>query len=133
MPSSTRVEIGYNRNMTQATITLTGAGIHTPQQPITIDVHSASDAVHAHVEINARAAKRKATIWLVSEVGNMLMAGNPVLVIGENAVWRMPVLLSSSLTGFVGQVGTVDVDSQSGLLLVNDALAEQILQNVANI
>lgn len=70
------------------------------------------------------------TAWLVSEVGNMLMAGDPRLVIAQTTVWRLPVLLTSSEKGIVGEVGFVDVDAASGEPMTSDALHAQILNNV---
>lgn len=81
------------------------------------------------VNIDAETAQRKTTGWLISEVGNMLIAGTPQLVVANRTLWRIPALLTSSKIGTVGQVGTVDVDAVTGKLLVNDELIEQILNN----
>jgi hypothetical protein len=113
--------------MGQTTITLTGQGI---QQAREFDIHI---SVVAAVEIDARTARRKVTGWLVSEVGNMLMGGTPELVIGTSTVWRVPVILTSSIVGTVGQVGFVDVDCENGRLLLHDTLVEQILENVEHL
>jgi hypothetical protein len=80
--------------------------------------------------IDPHMAQRHVTRWVVSEVGNMLMGGAPQLVVSEQTVWRVPVMLGSSQRGILGEVGTVDVDAQTGELLLSDELAEQILQNV---
>ncbi|MGB0387606.1 MAG: hypothetical protein ACPGWR_22530 [Ardenticatenaceae bacterium] len=90
-------------------------------------------AVMVTVNIDANTARRDATVWLVSEVGNMLKAGTGQLVITNQAVWRMPALLTSSKIGTVGQVGTVDVDAVTGKLLVNDQLRVQILHNAKHL
>lgn len=85
------------------------------------------------VHIDANTARRRATGWLISEVGNKLKAGTGQLVITNQAVWRMPALLTSSKIGTVGQVGTVDVDAATGKLLVNDELREKILNNAKHL
>jgi hypothetical protein len=84
----------------------------------------------AAIEMDAQIARRTVTGWLVSEVGNMLIGGMPELVIGKSIVWRVPVILTSSIVGTVGQVGFVDVDCENGRLLLHDNLVKQILQNV---
>jgi hypothetical protein len=63
----------------------------------------------------------------------MLMGGMPQLIIRKDAVWRVPVLLTSSRMGTVGQAGSIDIDAESGKLQVNNELREQILNNVQNL
>jgi hypothetical protein len=63
----------------------------------------------------------------------MLVGGAPRLVISKQSVWRVPVILTSSAVGIIDQVGTVDVDSESGQILVSKELREQILDNVRNL
>ena len=85
------------------------------------------------INVDARTARRRAIAWLVSEVGNMLVSGAPQLVIGRQSVWRVPVILTSSSAGTVGQAGAVDVDAESGEALVGKELREQILDNVRHL
>jgi hypothetical protein len=113
--------------MENLTITLSGKGLEDSQE-LNIQV-----SVAANINIKAKTAQREATIWLVSEVGNMLISGMPQLVISKNAVWRIPALLTSSRSGVLGQVGSVDVDAESGELMTSDELREQILSNVQNL
>ena len=110
--------------MAQATITLSGEGVQDIQ---TLNVQI---AVEATIHVDAKTARKRATAWLASEVGNMLMAGTPQLVIAEQTVWRLPVLLMSSLSGIVGEVGTVNVDAATGEPAVNDELKKRILTHV---
>ena len=113
--------------MENLTITLSGKGLEDSQD-LNIQV-----SVAAVINIKAKTAQRKATTWLVSEVGNMLISGMPQLVISKNAVWRVPVLLTSSRSGILGQVGSVDVDAESGELMTSNELRVQILSNVQNL
>jgi len=85
-------------------------------------------AIRATIEVDAATAQRKATGWLVSEVGNLLLGDTPSLVIADRAVWRVPVLLTSPEIGVVGQVGTVDVDAQTGDVLANAELIEDLIK-----
>ena len=66
----------------------------------------------------------------MGEVGNMLLAGDPRLVIAESTVWRIPIKLTSSQTGVLGEVGFVDVDAATGVAHVSPAQISDILKNV---
>lgn len=106
---------------TSASIILTGAGLSVGKR---LDI---TVSISATVEVDAAMAQRKATAWLVSEVGNLLLGDTPALVIGPRTVWRVPVLLTSPSRGIVGQVGSVDVDAASGAVLADPLLAREIL------
>lgn len=110
--------------MAGTTITLKGAGIQDAQS---LDI---SISVVATVNVDAVTARRRVTAWLVSEVGNMMMGGSPELVIGTETLWRVPVILTSSSAGTLGEVGIVVVDAVTGELHVSDDLRDQILNNV---
>ena len=110
--------------MTNATITLSGEGLEDLNG---VDLQISVEAV---VNVDAKTARKAATAWLASEVGNMLLAGKPQLVISQTTVWRLPALLTSSEQGTIGEVGTVDVDASTGQVLVNNLLRTQILDNV---
>jgi hypothetical protein len=105
-------------------ITLTGPGLAVGKR---LDV---TVSVSATIEIDAVTAQRKATAWLVSEVGNLLMGDAPALVIGQRTVWRVPVLLTSPSRGVIGQVGTVDVDTTSGELLTDPLVTQELVTHV---
>ncbi len=113
--------------MGHTTITLTGDGVRDAQN------WNIQIAVAATVNIDAKMARRRVTAWLGSEVGNMLIGGEPQLVIGRQTVWRVPVQLTSSHSGTVGQVGVVEIDAESGEVLVTDQLREEILANVQHL
>jgi len=77
--------------------------------------------------VDAHKARRKVSAWLVQEVGNLLMGGEPRYVAGERPVWRVPVVVSY---GRRGEAACVDVDAQSGTLLVNEQTPQEIISNV---
>ena len=77
--------------------------------------------------IDARKARRKVSAWLVQNVGNLLMGGEPRYVAGERPVWRVPVVVSY---GRRGVAAFVDVDAQSGALLVNEQTPQEIIASV---
>lgn len=113
------------------TIILSGRGIAKNQLP---SIHL---TVKATVEVDEQSARRCVTIWLASEVGNMLVGGTPQLIIdpqgSHQTIWRVPVHLTSSKSGMLDQVGTVDVDGISGELLDTKATQDAILNNVNDV
>jgi hypothetical protein len=72
----------------------------------------------ADVHVTATMARRRVSRLVVSEIGNMLYGGEPSLAIGERICWRVPVILAYPDAGPVGQAGTLDVDVESGEVLV---------------
>jgi len=84
--------------------------------------------VHLSVEINVTAAiaRRKVNAFLATHVGNLLLADEPVLMLSERIAWRVPVDLTAPPAGRLGRVGEVDVDVESGELLLNDAQIAEI-------
>lgn len=75
------------------------------------------------IHVTAAEARRQVDRWLVDQVSYMMTAEMPLLVLDKRPVWRVPVVLTASHLGKVGQVGTVDVDVQTGQM---DDSAEQI-------
>lgn len=82
--------------------------------------------VSADVNISAYAARQKANGFLLSHVGYMLHAGEPELVIGPRIVWRVPVILSQRSRGDVGQVGALDVDVETGQVIIRPSQIEEM-------
>jgi hypothetical protein len=110
--------------MQNVSITLSADGLEDVQN-LKVNI-----TVVATVNVDAKTARRKVTEWLVSEVGNMLIGGMPRLVISSQTIWRVPVTLTSSVRQRQDEVGAVDVNAESGDLLINDQLSEQIINNV---
>jgi hypothetical protein len=81
--------------------------------------------------ISAKQAKRKLSRFLLDEVSLFIGPEDPLLVLtaGSSAVWRFPVEFSMAKQGRVGQVGTIDIDTQTGDLLVTE---EQLLEIKSN-
>lgn len=73
--------------------------------------------VTAPLRVTASEARRRVSRLVASEIGNLLYGGEPVLTVGERILWRVPVLLAYPDSGPVGQVGTLDVDVETGAVL----------------
>ncbi len=87
------------------------------------------------LKISAEEARRQVHTWLVGEVSYMIRAGESTLVIGEtdageqNALWRVPAILTATHLGDVGVVGHVDVEVVTGKMSESTARAALILNS----
>jgi hypothetical protein len=79
------------------------------------------------VSVYARTARRKVSTWLVRDVGNLLMGGEPEYIPGERPVWRVPVVVTH---GRQGCATFVDVDAQTGDLLLSEDAPQKVLAGV---
>jgi len=71
-------------------------------------------AVSADFNISAEVARQRANRFLIMNLGDQLHAGSPELVIGEHLSWRVPVHLALSRGGYLGKVGYLRIDAQTG-------------------
>jgi hypothetical protein len=93
--------------------------------PIHLTVHLA-----VTLNVTAEEARHRVNRQAVTEMGTGLVARDPELVmIGEQILWRVPVVLSLPGLGDMGQVGTVDVNAHTGALLLDAAAQERIIQH----
>jgi hypothetical protein len=84
-------------------------------------------SIHIQAEVlSAEAARREANYWLLENVGNLLRAENPELVLGDRLVWRIDIALTSPSRGWVGVVGRLEIDASSGEILANQSLVEEL-------
>ena len=82
----------------------------------------------AQVNITDFTAQRKVSKLLLDHVGNLLYGERPSLVVGRRLLWRVPVWLALPTTGPLGQVGTLDVDAQTGEILFTQQILEEIAE-----
>jgi hypothetical protein len=80
----------------------------------------------APVNVTSFSARQKVTGFVADEISTNMHAGEPKLVVGERICWRVPVILSMLPTGDRGEVGTIDVDVETGQLMANRNLVEEI-------
>ncbi len=74
--------------------------------------------VSAKQNFSAKSAQKIVRRFVADEIGYMLRAGEPGLVVGERLYWRVPVQLAFPDRGIVGAVGSIDVDVETGRMLV---------------
>ena len=80
----------------------------------------------ADVNISAYAARQKVNDFVLSNLNYVMHAGPPMLVLAERICWRVPVILSLTSRGDVGEVGVIDVDVKTGQMHVSPQLTVQI-------
>lgn len=79
---------------------------------VQVDIHITAD-----LNVSAYMAQRQVTTYLIDQVSDHLCGEDPELIIdGERFLWRVPVVLYLSPGGRIGQVGTLDIDAQTGQL-----------------
>lgn len=87
---------------------------------------SVSDMPALAVRIDAAMARRKVSGW-AGNISTSCGAGTPTLFIEPLRVfWRVPVYLTHGRLGYVGDIGTVDMDAQTGDMAVSDTLIKQM-------
>jgi hypothetical protein len=87
--------------------------------------------VSTRLGISAIQAKRKLARFLIDEISLFVGPEDPILVLADKRkiLWRFPIELTLGRQGWLGQVGTVDIDAQSGDLLINDELLMELKTN----
>jgi hypothetical protein len=67
---------------------------------------------------------------VVDNISDHMAGDDPTLVVdGDRFLWRVPVQLAVLPQGRLGQVGAIDVDAQSGQLLITNRLIEDVQRN----
>lgn len=77
-------------------------------------------------------ARRRANGYFTQNVAMFIIPGEPVLVLGEYPVWRMPAVLRLRGFGIVATVGTIDVDARTGKTLPLSEAEIEAMQNRAD-
>ena len=88
--------------------------------------------VNVHIEADvlpAEVIRRKANVWLLTNVDNLLGAENPELIIKDKLMWRVDVVLTSPTRGYVGKVGSLCLDATTGVVLPTANLIDELTAN----
>lgn len=83
--------------------------------------------VAADLNVSAFVARRKVTGIVADEISTQMHGTEPTLVVGERICWRVPICLSLPPTGDLGEVGSIDVDVETGQLEITEALIQEII------
>lgn len=93
--------------------------------------------VHVETEVmDPEIARRKANVWLLETVGNLLGAQNAELILSEPLCWRYDVILGMPDldhpgTGDLFRVGMIEVDATTGEILNQEQLAQELHTSAA--
>lgn len=85
--------------------------------------------VPPHVRVSAAAARRKVNRFVLDKISYLMGGEQPTLVETDQLVWRVPVVLTYPDQGVVGQAGFIDVDAESGELVLAPDTIEEIKRN----
>lgn len=93
-----------------------------PKAQVDIQIH-----VSATLNVTSFVARQKVNVLLLDKIGTGLVAEEPTLVAGgKRLCWRVPVVLALPGRGRVGQIGSIDIDVQTGELLVNQLQLDEM-------
>jgi hypothetical protein len=82
--------------------------------------------VTADMNVSAYAARQKVNSFVLTEVSYMMHAGQPNLAIGESICWRVPIVLSLTSHGDIGEVGSIDVNAETGQMYTSPQLIAEV-------
>ena len=82
--------------------------------------------VRARLSITAFTAQRKVSRLVLERVSNLLCGVESTLLVGDRVCWRVPVWLGFPTKGLVGKVGELDVDVETGEILFDQPMLEEI-------
>ena len=81
--------------------------------------------VSARQNFSAKSAQKLVRRFIADEISYLLRAGVPDLVVSEQLYWRVPVQMAFPDQGIVGTVGAVDVNVETGQMLITpETIAE---------
>jgi len=79
--------------------------------------------------VDEQSARRKANRWLAENVGDMVMADQGRIdLVGDRRVWRFSAFVTALSREPFGPIGYIDVDAETGIVLTDNRLAEEIAQ-----
>ena len=87
-----------------------------------IDIH-----VTADIRVRPEIARRRVSVFVGNQIADLLHGETPDLVLRESgAYWRVPVVLSSCSLGRIGRIGTIDVNVETGELMITDQMMREL-------
>lgn len=90
-----------------------------------------SQVVVFPAELDERTARRKANTWLAENVGNVVGTEKRgvLLQTGNQAFWRFEAFVTGvTYTTPMGPLGQVDVDANTGQVLSNQQIAQEMIR-----
>jgi hypothetical protein len=81
------------------------------------------------VRVPAAVARRQVNVFVSNEISYLMGGRDPELVLSDPIVWRVPVVLTFPRHGAVGTVGAIEVNAETGELLVSPALVKEMTRH----
>lgn len=78
------------------------------------------------VNVSSEEALRKVNRFIHRKVSYLMRGEKPDLLVAERIYWRVPVFLTFPSHGSLGEVGSIDVDVETGELNFTDQSIEEI-------
>lgn len=85
--------------------------------------------VSARQNFSPKSAQKLVRRFVADEISYLLRAGEPDLVVGQQLCWRVPVQLAFPNQDTVGTVGTIDVNVETGQMLVTPETIAEITRH----
>jgi predicted DNA-binding antitoxin AbrB/MazE fold protein len=106
-------------------------GVLRPLEEVQWDDHQTVSlhVLSPEVRVPAAVARRKVSRFVLDEISYLLGGEQPSLIREECLYWRVPVTLSFPSHGRVGTVGTIDVNAESGDLMITATIIDEITEN----
>ncbi len=91
-------------------------------------------SIHIQTEVIApEIARKRANGWLLDNVGNLLRAETPELILDKSLIWRADVVLTSPAHGVLGYVGRLEIDALTGEVLADTETGETLIAHAQNL
>jgi len=98
--------------------------------PPTIGTFNFDVQITAEIKITAERAMRSVGVYTGNYLSDLLHGNRPNLVFcDQGTYWRVPVALSSRSQGYIGTVGEIDVDVETGELNIQANNIKEIKRN----
>ena len=104
---------------------MTAGGLELLGAPASADLEI-DTRVRVRMAITAFTAQRKVSRLVPERVSNLLCGEEPTFLVGDRVRWRVPVWLGFPKKGLVDKVGDIDVDVETGEILFDQRLLEEI-------
>lgn len=106
-------------------------GILRPLEQLDLEEHQ-TVSLHIlppRVCIPAAVARRKVNVFVSNEISYLMGGRDPELILSDPIVWRVPVVLTFPHHGAVGTVGAIEVNAETGELLISPTLIEEMTRH----
>jgi hypothetical protein len=84
------------------------------------------------IKVSPTVARHRASGFLAGHVTMMVLAGEPILVLNDPPVWRIPACLHLPDWGEVATIGVLDVDALTGEVIPPSSKQITMMQHRAN-